>query len=345
MRDIYHQCRRSVAYVTVKTIDGDESIGTAFHIGQGYFVTAKHVLEKNTLLEVCLTQPLSILDGPHSDPLTEQERPTLLTVVSSPIFAEGDIDVAIFQVVEHEGIPAIPLNSMHDINQTEDQALLSHVLCIGYPPIPLTTHPFQVAADATINAMVRFRGSDYLTYVLSATARGGFSGGPIIDETGNAIAMVTEGLVRDNNIAETGYMACLSCIAAVDLAISVGWDPDVAGYNREIESLVSIKMALESTARLNPHIYDMRIYVYDDNRDVFVEISCLDAQELQRAIDAFDAICPIRIERTDDVGILATPIHNPSAELLMQAGQAVRETLAKEGYCVVNQRFSPGWLA
>lgn len=151
MRDIYHKCRRSVAYVTVETSDGSESIGTAFHIGQGYFVTAKHVLEKNRILEVCLTQPLSVIEDPHGDPLAELERPRLLTIVSSPTFAEGDVDVAVFQVEEYEGVPAISLSSAQGIYRTEDQALLFRVLCIGYPPIPLIRadeYLFSVALSA-----------------------------------------------------------------------------------------------------------------------------------------------------------------------------------------------------
>lgn len=343
MREIYHRYRRGVAYITVENDSGEESIGTAFHIGQGYFVTAKHVLENNKILEVCLTQPLVILKDPHSDPLNEQERPKLLEVDSSPIFAEDEIDVALFQVRDHKQIPAIPLSSDHDIYRSEDQTLLSQVLCIGYPPIPLTTHPFQVVVDATINSMVRVRASDYLTYILSSTARGGFSGGPIIDENGHAIALVTEGLVWDHNAAETGFMACLSCSAAADLAISAGWDADAAGFYRDIESLVSIKMAQKDTMKLNPHIYDMRIYIYDDDRDVYIEISCLDSKDRQLAVDTFHAICPIRIHQRNDVGIFATPVDNPSAELLVKTGKAVRETLTSVGYHTVNQRFTKGW--
>ena len=343
MRSTYHKYRRSVAYVAVKNSAGEESIGSAFHIGQGFFVTAKHVLEKKKLVEICITQPLRVLEELHGNLLAEQERPVLLTLSSAPVFAEEGIDIAIFQAKNYEGIPSIPLCSINDVNRTEDQALLTHVLCIGYPPIPLTTHPFQVAVNATINALVRVRASDYLTYVLSSTARGGFSGGPVINEKEEAFAIATESLVINDKGAESGFMACLSCDAAVDLAIKCGWNADSAGYYRDIESLVSIKMALPNTTKLNPHLYDAQIYVYDDDRDVFLDISSIKLEDRQRAYEVFNDVCPMKIERTDEMSILATPLHNPSSKLLTQASLSVREVLSSIGYQVVSQRISPGW--
>jgi hypothetical protein len=41
-----------MARVTVETSTGDLSNGEAFHIGDGWFVTAAHVLEDNKLVEV-----------------------------------------------------------------------------------------------------------------------------------------------------------------------------------------------------------------------------------------------------------------------------------------------------
>ncbi|WP_027147824.1 S1 family peptidase [Methylobacter tundripaludum] len=343
MQKVYHKSRRSVAYVTVETSEGIESIGTAFHIGQGFFVTAKHVVENNKIIDVCLTQPQSAVEDLHFSPLPERERPCSLKVDYEPVLASGNMDdVAVFRVAQYEGLPTIPLSSVHDIHQAEDLALLSNVLCIGYPPIPLTIHPFQVAVDATVSAMINIRGSKYLTYVLSATARGGFSGGPIISNDGTAIALVTESLVRDSNAVETGFMACLSITAAADLALSCGWDPDDREFYRDIESLASIKLALSSTAKLNPHAHDAQIYVYDDDRDVYIKISCFSEQDRNLAANAFNSMCPINVNITEAESLLATPSGNPSPGLLEKASQVARDALLATGYCLVRERFSSG---
>lgn len=344
LQSIYHKCRRGVAYVTVEASDGSESIGTAFHIGQGYFVTAKHVVDKNQIIEVGITQPRNKLTEYHPAPLSEDERPRILKVDLNTVISENEVDdVAVFRVQEYEGLPSIRLSSVHDMHQSEDLALLSNVLCIGYPPIPLTIHPFQVAVDATVSALIIIRGSGYLSYVVSATARGGFSGGPIINSEGKAIGLVTDSLVRDNNAVETGFMACLSISAAADLAIKYGWDPDEYEYYRDIESLVSIKLALASTARLNPHAHDLSLYVYDDNRDVYFEVSCFNKQDRDLALRAFSSLCPLNVHQTENHSLLATPVDNPSPALLKQAGKAARDTLCASGYSLVRERYTDGW--
>ncbi|MBV1790800.1 serine protease [Marinobacterium sp. D7] len=344
LQSIYHQCRRSVAYVTVETSDGTESIGTAFHIGQGYFVTAKHVVDKNQIIEVGITQPHSKSTEYHPAPLSEDERPRILKVDFSPVLSEYEADdVAVFRVQEYEGLPSIELSSVHDMHQSEDLALLSNVLCIGYPPIPLTIHPFQVAVDATVSALITIRESGYLSYVVSATARGGFSGGPIINHEGKAIGIVTDSLVRDSNAVETGFMACLSISAAADLALKYGWNPDDHEYYRDIESLVSIKLALASTARLNPHAHDLTLYVYDDNRDVYFEVSCFNEEDRDLAVSAFNSICPLNVNLTENHSLLATPVENPSPALLKQAGEAARDALCASGYSMVRERYTDGW--
>jgi hypothetical protein len=344
LQKLYHENRRSIAYITVETVDGSESIGTTFHIGQGYFVTAKHVVQGNKIIEVGITQPLSPVKDYHALPLSDSERPRVLKIISEPIFAKSNIDdVAVFQVEQYESIPAIQLDSIHDIHQSEDRALLSNVLCIGYPPIPLTIHPFQVAVDATVSALINIRGSNYLSYVVSATARGGFSGGPIINSEGKAIGLVTESLVRDNNAVETGFMACLSIAAVADLALSCGWNPDEREYYQDIESLASIKLALPNTAKLNPHAHDMKIYVYDDDRDVFIEISCFNKLDRDLAVNAFNSVCPLHTGTVEGSNLLTTPIDNPSSGLLKQASKEARDVLLASGYCLVREKFSDGW--
>jgi V8-like Glu-specific endopeptidase len=343
VRDVYLKAKGAIAYLVVETKDGDESIGTAFHIGDGYFVTAKHVLEGNRILEVSTTQPLNVNTEYHSAHLSAATRPRTLKVIGEPQYAEGDVDVAVFRVEEASEIPAIKLSSTDDIYQSEDILLLSSVVCVGYPPIPLTTHPFQVAVDAKINAVTRVRGSNYLTYVISATSRGGFSGGPVIDESGRAIALVTESLVRDNHLVETGFFTCLSISSAASLALKSGWTPHDSIFYKDIESLAWVKLALPETARLNPHAYDASIYVYDDDRDVYVNFSCHESAVMEIAEAAFASICPLHEHQVVEGELIWTPKDNPSSNELVRATTAARDALVGAGFCVVSERYSGGW--
>ncbi|WP_083966241.1 S1 family peptidase [Dyella thiooxydans] len=342
MRNVYLKAKSAIAYVAVETSDGDESIGTAFHIGDGYFVTAKHVLDGNRVQEVSITQPLIANTCYHDNHLNEQIRPRTLKVIGGPWLADGDIDVAVIRVDAAEDIPAIKMDSIHDIYQSEDIRLLSPVICIGYPPIPLTTHPFQVAVDGKINALVRVRGSSYLTYVISATSRGGFSGGPVIDEAGLAIGLVTESLVRDNHPVEAGFFTCLSISAAADLAIRSGWSPDDSVFYRDIESLAWVKLAMPETVRLNPHAHDASIYVYDDDRDVIITFSSHDQNALSIAESAFASICPLHERELVNDQWIWTPKNNSPASELKHAAIAARDALIATGFCIVAERFSGG---
>jgi V8-like Glu-specific endopeptidase len=343
MRDVYLKARGAIACVVVQTKDGDQSIGTAFHIGDGYFVTAKHVLESNDILEVIITQPREPITQYHNTHLSDDVRPLSLEVEGEPRLADGDLDVAIFRVDALEGIPAIKLSSTDDIHQSEDRVLLSQVVCVGYPPIPLTTHPFQVAVDGRINALVRVRGSNYLTYVISATSRGGFSGGPVLDESGIAIGLVTESLVRDNHLVETGFFTCLSISAAASLALDSGWSPDESTFFKDIDSLAWVKLALPSTIKLNPHMHDASIYVYDDDRDVYVSFSCNDPVIIDAAESAFSSVCPLGERTLVENELIWMPKNNPPSRALERAAIAARDALVAKGLCVVAERFSGGW--
>lgn len=343
MRDVYLNAKGAIAYVVVETSDGDESIGTAFHIGDGYFITARHVVEGNRLQELSITQPLTTSISYYDNHLSEDTRPRTLKVVGGPWLADGDVDVAVIRVDAADHIPVIKLNSTGDINLSEDMLLLSPVICVGYPPIPLTTHPFQVAVEGTINALVRVRGSNNLTYVISATSRGGFSGGPVLNELGLAIGLVTESLVRDNNPVEAGFFTCLSISAAASLALKSGWSPDDSAFYNDLDSLVWIKLALPGTARLNPHAHDASIYVYDDDRSVYVSFSSHDPSVLNIAESAFASVCPLYERELVENEVIWTPKNNPRASDLEKAAIAARDALIAAGFYLVAEKFSGGW--
>ena len=73
--------------------------------------------------------------------------------------------------------PWVPFGNHLDDWLGSDDFVLAGAVLLGYPPIPFATAPYLVAARAEVNAQVDLRGSQHVHFVLSATPRGGFSGG------------------------------------------------------------------------------------------------------------------------------------------------------------------------
>lgn len=139
--DLYHN---AVAAVCVIDTKGDGSIGTAFHVGSGVFVTARHIIADKRIEEVFIDR--------FNDPLA-------LRVREQPLFHEdASIDVAAF-VVEPpaEVLPALPLGTHWDDVVADDDFMLSKALMMGYPPIPLSGRAQLVAVSAEVNAIVDLR--------------------------------------------------------------------------------------------------------------------------------------------------------------------------------------------
>src|ERR1044071_1921868 len=54
LQELYLRYGPCMAYIAVES-DGDESIGSAFHVGEGIFVTARHVVEGKRIKEMKVT--------------------------------------------------------------------------------------------------------------------------------------------------------------------------------------------------------------------------------------------------------------------------------------------------
>jgi pyrimidine deaminase RibD-like protein len=53
---LFEEYAAAVAYVAVETADGDEHMGSAFHAGENIWITARHVVEGNKILEIGTTE-------------------------------------------------------------------------------------------------------------------------------------------------------------------------------------------------------------------------------------------------------------------------------------------------
>ncbi|WP_434999700.1 S1 family peptidase [Vibrio scophthalmi] len=334
IQDLYKQYSGSLAYVEVESTTGDLGIGSAFHVGEGVFVTAKHVIENKNILEVATTKQVEVFD---SNGKQTKIDPRVMPIIDGPHFStESDVDVAVFKVSGYDPLmPVVPLGHHLDDSIDDHDFVLSQVLVMGYPPVPSTNDPCLVTVRAEVNSIINVRHSDYLHFIVSATARGGFSGGLVISEGEFALGIVTESLVENHSSAETGFMSVLS-IESIFACISHHYSIplNVALSYEHSEDLVAVKLTKPSLVRLNPRIYCANIYVYDDDRDVFIELECSDSNDLAAAYAAFNSITPIQVQtgQSRPGYIFAIPTTNPPSSQLIGAAEAAKQVLTTAGY-------------
>jgi hypothetical protein len=227
--------RYAASLVPVISIDGkgDQGIGSAFHVGDGSFVTARHVVEGMASCHVEVDRVrLGGMPG-FENIFTHEAGPI---AIDPKLHPDIDKDVAVFSVPRLSGLPAIQLGRHLDdwIAGPRGYGLvLDEVLVLGFPPIPLSQGPILVAARAQINALADLINLDHVHFVVSATARGGFSGGVALQESGFALGVVTASLLKNNAPEELGYFAILTiqpileCLAAHGLLprdVAIFWD-------------------------------------------------------------------------------------------------------------------------
>ena len=208
LRDMLHTYADAVLPVVSTNADGDEGIGTAFHIGEGVFVTARHVVEGMSDVHVILNAqslPGDILrTRPNEFDRFERHA------VSAHFHNDSTIDVAVFRIERYSFLPAIPLGGHLDDWINDRDFLLNEVLVIGYPPIPFTFEPIQIATRGHVAGVADLRQAKHVHFVLSVMARGGFSGGVVFSEWNVALGIVTMSLLKDGLPEELGYLTVLS---------------------------------------------------------------------------------------------------------------------------------------
>ncbi len=234
---LFLEYSNSVAYVEIEKENGDLGIGTCFHIGDGVFVTARHVVENFKILDVKLTEPVPVSDEEYfrdilkvdvtNDYIAEYNKMvgnilkatpkfkhylSSLNVSDGPFFHEDEnVDLAVFKVDSiHESAGVVKLGIHYDDWVHRGVWHLSEAIILGYPPIPMVNQPVLVASKAEIHTFVYPRHSPHLHFLLSATPRGGFSGGVAIHENGTLLGVITSALVENNLPEQNGFFAVLS---------------------------------------------------------------------------------------------------------------------------------------
>lgn len=227
-RDLYFKYCAAVAYVAVETPQGDAHVGTAFHVGENIWMTARHVIEGNRIQQVKTTEA-SISDyadrlqasggviwGHHCSP------PGYYEVVGRPMLhPDAQVDIAALKLkgpLTADGdelpsggqpTPIVQLGGWLD-DWLGSELVLEPVVVMGYPPIPFGREPLLIATRAEINTVLDKRGERHPYFILSAMARGGFSGALALTSFENALGVAVESLVTDSEPAQLGYFAVLS---------------------------------------------------------------------------------------------------------------------------------------
>lgn len=210
-RKLYEEFAAGVAYIAVEDSLGTQSIGTAFHVGEGVFVTARHVVDQKSIVSIATTEKairtVQELEGARQ--IETVNWPGKGKIVRGPLFhPDKSIDVAAL-IVEGINAPVIQLGGHLD-DWLGTELVLRPVLILGYPPIPFSKEPILVAATGEVNAIIDKYTGGHPHFVLSTMARGGFSGGLALTDFGEALGVITESLGLADQPSELGYLSVLS---------------------------------------------------------------------------------------------------------------------------------------
>lgn len=217
-KDTFMKYRGCVAYIASDDADGKPGIGSCFHVGEGVFVTARHVVQGRTITEVGFDDDMTTLALLQDQKDWGTKPHGIVTITRGPLFhADPKVDLACF-VAEPFPQRWIPLGGHLDDWLGQYELVLYRTLILGYPPVHLTVKPLLLASLGEVNALVDLYSGPHPHFVVSSTARGGFSGGPALvayDEANAdggtaALGVVTQALCQNGEPEQLGYMAVLT---------------------------------------------------------------------------------------------------------------------------------------
>jgi S1-C subfamily serine protease len=217
LRRLYQLYKPCVACVVVKDPHGDLHRAGAFHIGNGFLVTARHVVEGMEISEVV--------------PLDYARKPVNVKRVLLPPVER--IDLAILETdfsLEHymtkvriiegdrerEKVDFVPIGGHLD-DWLDDGLILSKTIIIGYPIVPRVPTLEAVVVEAEVNAIVSRYDEPYAHFILSSVPRGGFSGAPVLSEFGFLLGVLTDSLYGNDQPHELGFASAVSVEPLLEL--------------------------------------------------------------------------------------------------------------------------------
>lgn len=238
LRELYLKYRPCIVRISVTSAAGDLHSGTGFHIGDGLIVTARHVM-RETVRRPDIIGELDVEVDRTLVGIIREVDQQILTLTKAHYHSDIRVDLAVLETdfevhpfrnasglkrVNRGRSVSIPIGS-HVDDWISDQFILSKVLVMGYPAVPLADSPELFATEAEINALVQNVRVPHPYYVVSSTARGGFSGAPVISDTGTVIGIIVEALYGNFKPEETGFNAAITIEPLIRILVDRGIRP------------------------------------------------------------------------------------------------------------------------
>ncbi len=149
---------------------GGPSSGSAWHVGNGFFVTNAHVIEGGGALKLTVGRSV------HNAHLVAQDK---------------KLDLAIVKIADGAPpLPAIPLAS--DVKQGRN------IFAVGFPLGKMLGEGVKIT-NGIVSALEGF-GGDPTVLGITAAVQPGNSGGPVIDEDGRVVGVVVSKLRNAENV-------------------------------------------------------------------------------------------------------------------------------------------------
>jgi S1-C subfamily serine protease len=185
--------RKSVLKIEHTNSEDEASIGTGFLImktdKKQYVITNKHVVENH--------KKLRILDVDDNQ------------IEFGDIVLHATKDLAQIAIKSTIDSPSFIFNMSFDI--------MSEIITIGYPSIPMTKYAYQVVHRGEINSLVEDYQSNKI-FLFSAKTSSGNSGSPIIDKSGMVIGIVTEELFEETAFRQKGKLPYYAAIPSIEIS-------------------------------------------------------------------------------------------------------------------------------
>ncbi|WP_312920848.1 S1 family peptidase [Empedobacter brevis] len=177
----------------IENIDrnGDPSLGTGFYYFQDNkhtIVTNKHVIEQAEKISV---------------------------------YKKDDSKIDYHEIKIDDSLDLAFLTFTPDIDSLDfdfdyNLEILSEIITIGYPSIPMTKFAYQACHKGEINSFVE-NYEDENRFLISAKTSSGNSGSPIINNYGMVVGIITEELFDKDAFKEKGKLPYYAAITSMDI--------------------------------------------------------------------------------------------------------------------------------
>lgn len=174
---------------SVMKIEHKDKMGD-FSIGTGFYMQYKN---ESTITPVIVTNK-HVVEGASQIKL----------------FSHNDTEIPILSIStdEHRDIAFIILKNKLEaptFQFSSDIEILSEIITIGYPSVPMLNNSYQIYHKGEVNSFVEYYNGNQL-FLFSAKTSSGNSGSPILNASGMMIGMITEELFEKEQFYNKGKL-------------------------------------------------------------------------------------------------------------------------------------------